>query len=376
MNVLVLSIVLSAMGICFFLVVYPLVIFLIARVRPNPWKIGENYPEISVIIPTHGVSGTIEKKIWNTVRQYPTERMEILVVYSEPSDCFRASKLHNTFKDLGVRVITEESRTGKANAINLALRRCKGEICVITDSDSFLEENALKHLMHPFVDDHVGAVSGNLVYGGSNLTDTSHTIIFSKFKGGLKRYEGLLDSCSYAPGELLAFRKTLITELPPDSLCDDYYILLKIRSKGYRCVEETGVTVYETPPQTMRGKLKRIRRVTAGTLLEARRHRFMFFNPTFGMFGLLIFPFYILRILLLPFFLVLFLGSLALVLSFLFPLELLIVSGILVGMSALKAGRTVLAPVFYGVLLIAGLFLGLVDWIKGDLSPIWEECKK
>ena len=302
--------------------------------------------------------------------------MEIIVIYSNPPNSI-VSKLRSTFEKFGVKVITEKTRTGKANAINLALKHCKGEICIITDSDSFLEKNAIKFLIESFSDDQVGAISGNLVYSSLSSTDKLHTIVFSKFKGGLKHYEALLDSCSYAPGELLAFRKSLIKDIPMDSLCDDYHILLKIRSKGYRCVNDLRAIVHETPPKTLLGKLKRTRRVTAGTLQEAARHRFMFFNPTFGTFGLLIFPIYILRIFLLPFFLISLVINVVLILIYSFPPSILImlILVIMVGLFALKLVKPMFALISYCILLIAGLLLGLVDWIKGDLSFVWEECK-
>jgi len=283
--------------------------------------------------------------------------------------------LMSFYKKSLISLIVEQHRTGKSNAINLALSKPTGEICVITDSDSLLGKSSLQRLVQAFADDHVGATSGELVYSSPiGLYET----LFHKFKAILKSYEARLDSCSYAPGELLAFRKALINRIPTDSICDDYYILLDVRRRGYRCVYEPTAVVNETPPQTIKGQVARTRRVVAGTLVEATRFKSMFFNPRFGAFGLLIFPFYIIRIILIPLLTILLIPSFSLVLlevpTLLLPI---LIFTLCLGFLSLFMGgaRKLLNMSLYGFILSIAVFLGLTDYLKKNFSPIWDECK-
>jgi len=352
---------------------YPLLLIIIIQFKNNTWKLLKNYhPFITVIIPAYG-NISIYDKILNTIEQYPSNKIELIVVYSDPSPEI-LKELDYILQNDAIKIITEPNRTGKANAINIALKDAKGEICIITDSDSVLEKRAIKYLVEGFADDNVGLISGNLVYSGTLITDKVHKLIFNKYKGKLKIYESYLDSCSYAPGELLAFRRDLIRNVPNVTLCDDYYILLKIRSQNYRCVHEPRAIVYEKPPQTLSGKFKRTRRVTAGTMQEMKRFQYMFLNPKFGFFGLLIFPIYILRILLIPFIMLYLIINLSLFFRN-FLLQYIISFGILLVILAFKHIRKKLALFLYGPILIVGILMGIIDWIKGDLTPIWEECK-
>ena len=329
----------------------------------------DDLPKISVIIPTYGEDVYIEKKILNTQSQYPLEKIQIIVVCSEPS--INTLKALNAFKqqDL-ITLIIEPSRSGKANAINLALKKSSEDICVITDNDSILEDDALLHLINALTEG-IGAVSAKVIYNDKSQSNLLNALVFNRFKSGLKDLESKVDSCSYAPGELLAFRRSLVENLPQNSVCDDYYILLKVISKGYRCISEPKAVVYEAPPSTIKGKIKRTRRVTSGTLLEASIFKNMLFNKKYGFFGILIFPSYLIRIILLP---LLFFSFSALLLLTLFDLSASFPFRwplFIIGFFSILMWRQVL----YVTTLLASMFLGFIDYLTGNNSPIWDDCK-
>jgi len=354
---------------------YPLFILLLKHVKKKTWKRESMFPSLSVIIPSHG-SAMLGEKISNTLIQYPRDKMQVIVVYS--------GKDRNVLKELRnyhvkglITLIEEKQRSGKANAINLGLQKATGDICVITDRDSLLEKEALKNLVSSFADNNVGAVSGELVYTGHSPLSAFHKLFFNKYKKAIKNWEAEIDSCSYAPGELLAFRKELIKRLPHDVIADDYHILLRVREKGYRCVSEPKAIVYERPPQRMEGTEKRTRRVITGTFLEASRFKDMIFNRKFGLFGLLIFPGYVIRLALLPFLAASLIISLALELvevglmlstPYLIALILVTACSLFIGRNFLK----------YSFAIMIGMMHGIIDYVAGKSSSslVWQECKE
>lgn len=352
---------------------YPTLVFLLGLVRSNPWEKDDIVPPISVIIPSHGEDKSLIQKILCTATQYPRNKLQIIVVYSNP---MKAMLLHlESFQREGlISLVIEPFRSGKSSAINLALSKAKAEICIITDSDCALERNSLKKIVRSFADDKVGAVSGQVLRTSKNPERKYHNFLFNSFQTKIKNHEAKIDSCSHAPGELLAFRRTIVNHISSDSICDDYYVLLAVRRKGYRCVSEPLAIAKESSPPTILGKLRRTRRVVAGTLIEAARFKSMMFNPSFGFFGLMIFPSYIFRITFLPILTMLSVASLLIILfqivaTLTLPLTFLFLLG---AACLLLIGRKFF---IYALMLILGMLLGLMDYLTGHYSPIWKECK-
>ena len=345
-----------------FLIGYPVFIFLIKELRPRPWKNEVIFPAISVIIPSHG-SKRLKDKILNTLDQYPPNKMQIVVVYSgTEQDVLK--ELQSFEEQHLISLITEKERSGKTNALNLGLRYSSHEICVITDSDSMLGKGALEKLISPFSDQSVGAVSGDLRYVGKGSSNKLHNILFNKYKKTMKNWESIVDTCSYAPGELFAFRKKLVDSLPGDVIVDDYYMLLAIRQKGYRCVSAPEARVYEQPPSRSNGTLERTRRVVSGTIFEASRFSGMLFNRKYGVFGLVIFPIYVSQLILLPLFFLVFtvfflLGLVEIIIS----LPLLWIGMLLTGIFCLVIiGRKLLG---YILAVFFGMLHGVVEYLQG-----------
>jgi len=354
---------------------YPLLIFLLRSNYKKSCQRTSILPSISVIIPSCG-SAKVGEKISNTLLQYPEHRMQIIVVYSGRDKAVLEEL--RSFGDKGlVELVTEEVRTGKSNALNLGLKRATGEICVITDSDSLLDRDAIRNLVSSFTDQKVGAVSGELVYFGSGAMNTFQNLFFNKYKRTLKNWEAQLDSCSYAPGELLAFRRELIDSLPCGVSADDYYIALEIRAKGYKCTSEPTAIVYEKSPQKMTGTVKRTSRVVWGTFSEAARFKHMLFNRRFGFFGLLIFPNYVFRLALLPcLFLLevifLSLGIMEVGLTFQTSYQIVLTISLVL---ILVAGRNF---VKYAFSVFTGMVKGTFDFVahRGSDYVVWEQCKE
>jgi poly-beta-1,6-N-acetyl-D-glucosamine synthase len=352
---------------------YPFILFFLTRFRPHPWKRDTMLPAISLIIPSHG-SMRIKNKILNTLDKYPRDKMQIIVVYSG-TDQGVLDELKFFQEQQLIELITEQKRSGKTNALNLGLQHTSCEICVITDSDSLIENGSLENLISPFADQEVGAVSGDLEYFGTGNSNKLHNLLFNKYKKTIKNWESMVDSCSYAPGELLAFRKKLVDSLPGEVIVDDYYLLLTIRHEGYRCVSAPEAKVYEQPPSKSSGTLERTRRVVSGTLFEASRFRGMMFNRKFGVFGLFIFPSYISRLVLLPMFFFLFsifflFGTIEITVGL--PLLWIVTLSIATACFIILGRR----PFRYLLSLFLGMMHGIIEYLLGNRAVVWKDVKE
>lgn len=351
---------------------YSLLVFVLKKLRRKPWRSERILPYTSVIIPSHG-SKLLREKILNIAIQYPRDKMQIIVVYSG-TDQNVLEELRLFEKQGVIGLLEETQRSGKTNAINMGLRKAMYDICVITDSDSMLEDGAFVNMISPFADPKVGAVSGELIYVGNSSSNRLHSLLFNKYKSAMKNWESEIDSCSYAPGELLAFRRQLVDSLPGDVVVDDYYILLTVRQKGFRCVSAPKARVYEKPPSQSVGTKERTRRVVSGTFFEASRFRGMIFNRKYGVFGLVIFPAYLVRLVLLPLSAIFFSIFFFIVLiEIVFALPVLWIVTFVIAVSCLVVvGRN---PLRYLMAMLLGMIYGLADYLRGRRPVVWKECK-
>lgn len=361
---------------------YLFLAFSLAKVRGRVIQKSDGFaPFISILIPCYNVESVIEHKIKNTLDiDYPKHKFEIITVESGSTDNTH-SILSKYASKRGIKLIKQPRRLGKSSAINQGIRECKGDIVVLTDADATLERKAIKELVKNFADQSVGAVVGNLtITSGKSIASKMNHLFYRIFRQRLRIWESTFDSASFGSGELCAFRKSLLKRIEEDIVNDDRYILLKIRSKGYRSICEPLSGVYESDAENILGQIMHKRRTTAGTIQGTLRFKYMLFNPKYGLFGLLILPSHLFRVVLLP--------ILLLVVEVLSPVAALVLwssTGLfwlgigvtaLVSLGLFKEGRRLLLALFYGVIIQVAILAGVTDYILKRYTVLWTQVDK
>ena len=361
---------------------YLFLVLILARVKRKEIRKGEDFtPFISILIPCYNVGSVIDRKIKNTLEiDYPKEKFEIIVVESGSTD--------NTYSILSkyaaqgkIKLVRQPRRLGKSSAINCGLSLSKSDIVVMTDADASLERKAVKELVKNFADETVGAVVGNLtLVSGKSIVSKMNQLFYRIFRQWLRTWESTFDSASFWSGELCAFRKCLLERLDEDIINDDRYILLKIRSKGYRCICEPSSHVYEHDAESVLGQITHKRRTTAGMIQGTLRFKHILFSPKYGLFGMLILPAHFFRVILLP--------ILLLVVEALSPVAVLVlwsstglywlgaVVMVLVSLSLFKSGRKMFSSLFYGVIVQVAVLAGIADYILKRHTVLWKTIVK
>lgn len=362
---------------------YFFLVFIFARVKKKGIQKAEVFtPFISILIPCYNVGSVIDQKIRNTLEvDYPIDKFEIIVVESGSTD--------NTYPTLSkyvaqgkIKSVRQPQRLGKSSAINCGLSECKSDIIVMTDADARLEENAVRRLVENFADETVGAVVGNLtLVSGESMTSKMNHLFYEIFRQKVREWESEFDSASFWSGELCAFRKSLLERLDEDIINDDRYILLKIRSKGYRCISEPLSHVYEKDAVDVSDQINHKRRTTAGTIQGTLRFKHMLCNPKYGLFGILIFPAHLFRVILLPVLLLIIevlspLAILVLLSSFIGVAWLVVAAIVLVLLSVFNKGRRLLSSLLYGVFVQIGIIGGIIDYILKRQDVLWKKIPK
>ncbi len=244
----------------------------------------EQTPSVTVVVPAFNEEKNIARKIEDLLAlDYPSDKLEILIVDNSSED-----RTRTIAESYPVRVL--DSRRGKINAINEGVRHAKSEIIAVTDADTRLKREAIGSIVTCFASADIGAVGGKAVLEETRSFFGRSKLKYHKSDWELRTLEGILDSAISLDGKLMAFRKSLLPEIPSNAVVDDLEITLRLRSKGYRVVIDANALVYETSPQTFSSELKQIRRRVALTIPTLFLYIHMLLNPRYGWFGLLVYP--------------------------------------------------------------------------------------
>lgn len=212
---------------------------------------------ISILITAYKEEKTIAKAIQSFQKQNIKEKHEIIVIAPDEPTLKEARKHKvKTLKD---------PKKGKPAALNLAFKKAKGDILILTDGDVYSSENSVKELLKPFKNKSIGAVAARPVslnpkktmlgYWSHLLTDIgAHKTRLRR----AKKQKFIL--CS---GYLYAMRN-IINKLPEDALSDDAILSHMIWKKGYKIAYAPKALVYVKYPTNFKDWFIQKRRSTGG----------------------------------------------------------------------------------------------------------------
>jgi len=328
-------------------------------VKEKKHRINEQELPVTIIIPVFNEEKHIESKINNLLEQdYPGELMKIIVVDNGSED-----NTFNIAKNFDVKML--KSERGKVNAINKGLEETKTDIVFITDADVLLNRNAIKNVLGYFVED-IGGVSGKVDVEGKNFFYMRSKLSFYYRDWDLRYIESLFDSCCSLDARLVAFRKSVVDKFPEGTVVDDFELTFLLRKKGYRSIITEEVVAREMCPVSLKAEIEQVRRRVAMGILTSIRYLGLLFNPNYGYFGIMTFPFRRLLTFFMPFIMI----YQFLILFYIIGFKFLIFFG---GMTAffLLVGES------YHVVVFVGMLLGWFDvfFRKIKIGGIWDRVQ-
>ncbi|TSD02433.1 MAG: family 2 glycosyl transferase [Parcubacteria group bacterium Athens0714_24] len=260
---------------------YPKIIYLLPK---KPAKKLEEMPDITILIPAYNEEKNIADKIKNTFAlNYPSDKREIVVIDNASSD-----KTYEIASQFPITLLKSEK--GKINALNKGLKHAKTAVIVITDADIRLSpesvKNAISHL-----NGSVGAVSGYIIAKSDGTELMKEKEKYKKRDWELRYQESLVDSVCNLDGKFLVFNKSVFSNFSEDAIVDDYFMTFKIREKGYRLLVEKSAEAYEKLEGGTKEEFRQFRRYALSSLIINFKNIKFLFNPRYGYFGLLTFPF-------------------------------------------------------------------------------------
>lgn len=220
---------------------------------------------VSILVAAYNEEDNIIKKLDSLLAQ-PSQGipLEILVLNDGSSD--NTATLVNAYieehaeKPETIRLF-DLQRGGKAAALNQGVEAANYELIVFSDADNRWDENTLTHLLSPFKESKVGAVSGQLVIDKKTESLGFGDRVYRLYESIIRRCETAAGSAVSADGGIFAIRKALFDPVPAD-VTDDFYISTGAIAKGYQLRFADRAVAFDEGVEKVENQYRRRIRVT------------------------------------------------------------------------------------------------------------------
>ena len=352
---------------------YVVLLALVARVRrrrsPRPDGPAE-VPTVSVVVAAYAEQEVIGDRVANLrALEYPPDRLQLIVSCDGSPDETAARA-----RAAGADLVLELPRGGKIRAQDAAVSRARGEVVAFSDANVSWEPAALRALVAPFADPHVGYVCGAVRF--VNERGTNQEGVYWRYEMALRSLESRVRSVTGGNGAIYATRRDAYLVVDP-IMGHDLSFPFNMVKRGWLAVYAPGARASEKMVPTIEGEFARKRRmmshgwpiVLRGGMLSPRGY-----DP---LYALMIFSHRVLRYLS-PFLHLIALGtSIALLGQGWVYVVAVAIQGAVLAAAAL-APVLPLRPLLiarYYVLTTASLAAGLWDWLLRGTTAGWEPAE-
>ena len=188
----------------------------------HPVPVKPDYePGVTVVVPCFNE----EKWIGETIRclmeqEYPNEKLEIIIVDDHSTDCSR-EKIREAISRYEsdeenecpkLKFLMQSENMGKREAMARGSTEASFDLLVFVDSDSMLEQDAIRHLVQPFQDEKIGGVTGRTDVANETfnaLTRMQQVRYYIAFRV-MKAAESCFDAVTCLSGPIACYRRELV----------------------------------------------------------------------------------------------------------------------------------------------------------------------
>jgi cellulose synthase/poly-beta-1,6-N-acetylglucosamine synthase-like glycosyltransferase len=262
------------------------VIWLAARFRRG-WS-GTFAEPISIIVAAYNEGKVIAETLRAVLATDYAGKMEVIVVDDGSQDQTAAEVEAVAANDPRVRLLRQKNR-GKARALQRGLAAIRSGVVVFLDADTHCQSDTLRHLVQPFADERVGAVSGHAKVGNlrsfiAKCQALEYTCGFNLDRRAYTRWNCM----TVVPGAISAIRKSAIDDaggLSLETLAEDTDLTLALHKRNQRIVYVPEAIAWTEAPETVRTLARQRFRWAYGTLQCLWKHRDMVFNWKYRALG-------------------------------------------------------------------------------------------
>jgi len=239
---------LSLAGILYTYAGYPVVMWMLSRLRPRPWTVSPISPSVSIILAVHNGENLLSRKIDHLLGLDYHNIKDIIIVSDGSTD--GTAELLASRRNPRLTAIILDEHCGKAVAVNAGMAKATAEIIVFVDIRPEIAPGAMQQLVSNFADPKVGCVAGELILRQQCHDDASAAVggLYWRYEKWIRTCESICGSPVGVYGGFYAIRSKLAVPQPAGMILDDMFQPLSIIRQGYRSVLDVHAYVYDTWP--------------------------------------------------------------------------------------------------------------------------------
>ena len=255
---------LSMAGILYTYAGYPMVMWMLSRLRPKPWAVSTISPSVSIVLAVHNGEALLPRKIKHLLGlDYKTIK-EIIIVSDGSTD--GTAKLLARQRHPSLTAVILDEHCGKAVAVNAGMAKATAEMILFVDIRPEIAPGAIQQLVSNFADPKVGCVAGELILRKESHDDATGAVsgVYWRYEKWLRTCESICGSPVGVYGGFYVIRRELAVPQPAGMILDDMFQPLSIIRQGYRSVIDVHAFVYDTWPTRLEEEFHRKVRTLAG----------------------------------------------------------------------------------------------------------------
>lgn len=241
------------------------------RYRPMPAVSDDRLPFASILIPAFNEGPLVRRAILSAAAsRYPTDRFEIIAIDDGSDDDTWAhiqSAVHAAPANIRITTLRQPRNMGKRQALYRGFRMARGTVFVTMDSDSVLDEDALRNGVSPLVHEPaVGCVAGcvQVLNPGQSLFTRFLKTTFSLSFKFVRAYQNEFRGVFCTPGALSIYRADVVRRLAsewagqtflgrPCTTGEDRAMTNLFLREGWLTAYQQNAVVHAKMPHTYRG---------------------------------------------------------------------------------------------------------------------------
>ena len=264
---------------------YPALLWMLARQTTPLSRTSRDLPLVSIVVPAYNEEAQIRGAIEALIAQdYPASRRQILILSDASTD--GTDEIVSSYAAQGVELLRMPERSGKTAAENASCALLRGDIVINTDASIRLHPSCARRLVEAMSDERIGVASSRDVSvsresGSANAAEAGYV----GYEMRLRALETLTGGIVGASGSGYAIRATLHRLPVRADLSRDFSAALTARTHGYMAVSVDDALCYVPRTTSLKAEYRRkVRTIARG--VETLLHNNHLLNPLrFGMFS-------------------------------------------------------------------------------------------
>ncbi|MEO5930959.1 MAG: glycosyltransferase [Candidatus Kapaibacterium sp.] len=245
--------------IVYVMVGYPVMIALLAAIRPRLLKRSGDYlPTVAFVMAAYNEERAIDRRLRNYQEMdYPRELLSFHIGNDASTDATESIINRYAAADPSIH-LSSFMRSGKTKIVYELAEAVDADIIIFTDADITVEPNGIRAIVSAMSDPSVGGVIGRMAYQdpGANAGNTGQKK-YLEIEDRVREFESLIWTTVGPRGECFAVRRGSYKPLKNYKLSDDLNLVITIPENGLRVWFEPDLMIHELEKRSLGSEYRR-----------------------------------------------------------------------------------------------------------------------